>query len=111
MRKPKPVQIEVVPGSLRDPSQPRLRELVFVHVDFDAKKSFDTLMTRVPCIGEEIVREDKSYKVVRVQHEPVGASGRARFGWHAFIEAYLMPPDDEDLILPSKRRKSKKVDR
>jgi hypothetical protein len=108
MRKAKPNQVEVVPGSLRDPSQPRLRELVSVQVNVDRGDSFYTLLTRVPGLGEEIVQEEKSYKVVRVQHEQVGEDGRARFGWHAFIHADLMPPDDEDLVLPSRRRSRKR---
>jgi hypothetical protein len=74
-----------------DPSHPLLRELVLVHVDGNDGESFDVLLTRVPGLGEEIDREDRSYKVARVQHEPVDDDGRARFGWHAFIEAHLQP--------------------
>ncbi len=42
-------------------------------------KSFDMLMTRVPTIGEEINREDRSYLVIRVQHEPIDSKGTQ--GW------------------------------
>jgi hypothetical protein len=86
-----------------DPSHPLLRELVFLHVDANDGASFDTLLTRVPGIGEEIIREEKSYKVTRVQHERVAADGRARFGWHAFIETELQPEDPEP---PKRSRRS-----
>jgi hypothetical protein len=79
---------------------PLLRELVFVHVDAVDGTKFDMLLTRVPGIGEEINREAKSYKILRVQHEPVDDDGRARFGWHAFIDAELQPEED---VQPQKR--------
>ncbi len=77
-----------------DPSHPLLRELVFIHVYGDDGESFDVLLTRVPGIGDEIDREAVSYRVVRVQHEPVDDDGRARLGWHAFVEAQLQPEDE-----------------
>jgi len=83
------------PHEGHDTSHPLLRELVLVHVDVDDGTSFDMLLTRVPGIGEEINREDRSYKVLHVQHEPVDDDGRARFGWHAFVDAELQPTDDE----------------
>ena len=86
-----------------DRSHPLLRELVRVHVDADDGASFDMLLTRVPGIGEELVPEDRCYKALRVQHEPVDNDGRARCGWHAFIEAELLPPDEP---APRPRRKS-----
>jgi len=71
-----------------------LRELVLVHVDADDGESFDTLLTRVPGIGEEIGREERTYRAVRVRHEPVDDDGRARLGWHALVDAELQPEDD-----------------
>jgi broad specificity phosphatase PhoE len=44
-----------------DPSHPRLRELVLVHIDTEDGESFDQLLTRVPGLGEEIVREDRKH--------------------------------------------------
>jgi hypothetical protein len=78
-----------------NPENPRLRELVFVHV-YAVDGDFDLLLTRVPGIGEEINQEDRSYKVVRVQHEPVENDGRARLGWHAFVDAELLPSEDAE---------------
>jgi hypothetical protein len=43
----------------------------------------------VPGIGDEIIREDKTYKVVRVLHDRVDDDGRARFGYHAYVDAEL----------------------
>lgn len=112
MAKSRSSKAEFVPHERYDMSHPLLRELVLVHVDVDYDtpfaKSFDTLLTRVPGIGEEISREDKSYRVVRVQHEPVDDDGRARLGWHAFIEADLLPPEDGDLRLPKRRTAKRK---
>lgn len=77
-----------------NPLYPLLRELVLVHVDVSDGARFDALMTRVPGIGEEINREDRSYRVLRVQHEPINDDGRARVGYHAFVDVNLLPPED-----------------
>jgi hypothetical protein len=95
-RSKKSTEIELHPRY--DRSKPLLRELVFVNVSTDDGQSFDTLMTRVPGIGEEINREDRTYRILRVQHEPVGDDGRARLGWHAFIDALLL--GEEEMNLP-----------
>jgi hypothetical protein len=76
-----------------DRSHPLLRELVDVNVYCDDGVWFDALLTRVPGLGEEINREDKSYKVIRVWHQPVGDDGPTPFGWHALIDATLQPDD------------------
>ena len=83
-----------LPHERYNPIHPLLRELVRVNVLCDDGTSFDSLLTRVPGIGEEISREDRSYKITRVRHEPVDDDGRARFGWHAFVDAQLQPPDE-----------------
>jgi len=85
-----------------DPHEPRLSEIVLLHVHTAADDDFDLLLTRVPGLGEEISREGRSYKIVRVQHEPVDDGGRARFGWHAFIEAEIVP--DEIGTRPKRRK-------
>ncbi|MCY2950709.1 MAG: hypothetical protein NTU53_01880 [Planctomycetota bacterium] len=93
-----------------NPIHPLLRELVLVHV-YAGDGEFDTLLTRVPGIGEEINQEDRSYKVIRVQHEPVDDDGRARLGWHALVDAELLPPEDtEPSSAPrgTRRRKRKR---
>ncbi len=87
-----------------DPSHPLLHELVRVRLQTGPDTGFDALLTRVPGIGEEINREDQSWQVTRVQHEPVNDDGRARFGWHAFVDAILVPPDPEP---PRRQRKSR----
>jgi hypothetical protein len=97
-----------------DYSQPLLRELVFVNVSTDDGKSFDALMTRVPGIGEEINREDRTYRILRVQHEPVDDEGRARLGWHAFLDALLIDPEEmtipraEEWPKPPKRKRPRR---
>ena len=78
-----------------NPAHPLLRELVLVHVCATDGTHFDMLLTRVPGIGEELSQEDRIYRILRVQHEPINDDGRARFGWHAFIDAELLPPEDE----------------
>ena len=86
--------IACTPHERYDPSHPLLRELVLIHVDADDGSSFDMLLTRVPGIGELVGREDRSYKVLRVWHEPVDDDGRGRFGWHAFIDVELQPREE-----------------
>jgi hypothetical protein len=63
-----------------DRSHPLLRELVDVNVYGDDGVWFDVLLTRVPGLGEEIHKDEKSYKVVRVWHQPVDDDGRTPFG-------------------------------
>jgi hypothetical protein len=72
-----------------NPAIPLLKELVLVHVDATDGAKFDVHLTRVPGIGEEIVLENRSYQIIRVQHAIVNDDGRAEFGWHAFIQAIL----------------------
>ena len=84
------------------------RDLILLHVDGNDGVSFDVYLTRVPGIGEEIIREDRTYKVLRVRHEAVDDDGKARFGWHAFIEGELQPAEEEP---PKKRRNSGKQKR
>lgn len=96
MRKKKVHEIVV------DYSKPLLREIVFVHVSATDGTTIECLLTRVPGIGEEIVREDKKYRILRVQHHEVDNDGRAAFGWHAFVDAELLPDEDEK---PPKRKR------
>jgi hypothetical protein len=51
-------------------------------------------MTREPGIGEEIKRKVRTYRILRVQHEPVDDDERARLGWHALVDALLIAPDE-----------------
>jgi hypothetical protein len=76
-----------------DPAVPLPKELVFVHVDATDGTKFDALLTRVPGVGEEIIVENRSYQIIRVQHAVVNNDGRAEFGWHAFVEAILRSED------------------
>jgi len=95
---------EWVPHERYDRSHPLLRELVFLHVAGDDGEWFSTLLTRVPGIGEEIIREDRTYKVLRVQHDRVDDDGRARFAYHAYIDAELQPEDEP---APRRQKSSK----
>ena len=101
-RKPRSPKKLPIQYDLYDQSHPRLKELVLVNVLVKEDVFFDLLLTRVPSIGEEINREDRSYKITRVRHEPVDPDGRARFGWHAFVDAELLP---EDIIPPKKPKR------
>jgi hypothetical protein len=85
-------------------AHPLLRELVLVNVKGNDGESFDALLTRVPGLGEEINREDRSYRVVRVWHQPVNDDGRAPWGWHAMVDAEMCP-DDGDAFPHVKLRK------
>ena len=69
-----------------------VRTRVLLHVDAE-DASFDIMLSRVPSIGEDINLEDRCYRVTRVQHESVDMEGRARFGWHAMINAELQPEE------------------
>ena len=88
-------------------SHPLLRELVDVNVYCDDGVWFDVLLTRVPGLGEEIHRDEKSYKVVRVWHQPVDDDGRTRFGWHALLDAELQPEDDGRSLRAEQRGRRK----
>jgi len=66
-----------------------------INVMIDKPPGFDVLLTRVPCIGEEIIQEDRSYRITRVQHVECDRDGKARWGCHAFLEAELVPPEEE----------------
>lgn len=77
-----------------DRSQPLLRELAYVNVKGDDGIWFDTLLTRVPAIGEEIICEDRTYKAVRALHNRLDNDGRAEMGYHAYVDAELQPEDE-----------------
>jgi hypothetical protein len=83
-----------------DRSQPLLRELVSVHIDGNDGESFDVRLTRVPGIGEEIVRQQNTYKVKRVRHYSVDDDGRAFLGYHAFVKGEFIPEEE-----PPRKRK------
>jgi hypothetical protein len=95
-----------------DRSHPLLRELVDVNVCCDDGVWFDALLTRVPGLGEEIIREEKSYKVIRVWHQPVDDDGRTPFGWHALVDATFQPEDGVQSLRtehrPRRERKRKR---
>jgi hypothetical protein len=83
-----------------DPTPSRARGVVLVGVTAGATW-FDCRLTRVPCIGESISREGSTYRVTAVEHQLiVDDLGHAIFGWHALIDAELIPPQD---CLPSVR--------
>ena len=90
-----------------DRSQPLLRDIVFVHVDANNGASFDTNLTRVPCIGEAVEHEGEYYRVLRVFHARVDDDGRAFAGWHAMIDAEHWPEDHVPTMRwePIRRRK------
>lgn len=95
-----------------DRSHPLLRELVDVNVCCDDGVWFDALLTRVPGLGEEIIREEKSYKVIRVWHQPVDDDGRTTFGWHALVDATFQPEEAvRSLRTERQARKGRQVKR
>lgn len=101
----------MVPSGMTNPSPSRRRSTPFpcaaverrdslvsnvvfvsVHVD-DPPDIFFVQLTRVPGIGEEIVRGGDIYRAIRVAHHPVDDNGRTRFGSHATVVAALVPDD------------------
>src|SRR4051794_39608143 len=98
-KKPPSRGVPVAPTARVD--EPRLRELVFVATWENGKASFMVLLTRVPGLGEELVKEGRTYRIVRVQHEPVGDDGRTWCGWHAMVNLELLP---EEPVEPRKRK-------
>lgn len=89
----------------------RLRDVLLIHAVASDGTRFDILLTRVPCIGENISIEDRSYRVVRVDHEPVNSEGVARLGWHAFLDVERLPPEEDVVLLKrrvSPRKRSQK---
>ena len=54
---------------------------------------FDVLLTRVPGIGEGLIREDTTYKVVRVLHNRLDDDGRAEMPYHAYVDVEELQPD------------------
>jgi hypothetical protein len=61
----------------------------------NADQRFDLRLTRVPGLMEYISFEEKVYRVVLVQHEPVDDDGFARLGWDALLEVELVPEAEE----------------
>jgi len=88
--------------------EPRLNELVFILVHLPDDTSFQTLLTRVPGVGEEINTKDHICRVTRVRHYEVDDMGRARLGWHASLYAELIPLEFNTDEQPRRRRRSKK---
>jgi len=94
---------------LYDLNQPRLRELVRVHaIPTDGSERFDLLLTRVPGLCECLAKDEKTYRVVGVQHEPVDEDGRGRIGWHALLDVVLEPEPEAP---PRKRKAAKRTRR
>jgi hypothetical protein len=93
------------PPEWQRPCEPRLRELVDVTGrPVGTNDWFDLLLTRVPCLGEEVEIEAETYRVVRVTHAPVSYDGRVELGWHAMIEVELVPEPEPE----ARRRKPKR---
>jgi hypothetical protein len=76
-----------------DEGQSRSPSLVFVHVDANDNTWFSALLTRVPCVGEEVTCEADTFKVVRVIHQSVNAKGQSACGLHALLDVELMPQE------------------
>lgn len=82
---------------LFDRSQRRLRELVDVCMaSHDGMPLLSVLLSRVPSLGEEVVVEASTYRVIGVQHASLDPDGRARFGTHAYLTVVEVP--DADLL-------------
>ncbi|MBX3357307.1 MAG: hypothetical protein KF745_02655 [Phycisphaeraceae bacterium] len=64
--------------------------------------NFDVLLSRVPGIGEHLSKGGDTYQVTAVQHVPLDEDGRASCGWHALLDAVLIPEPP-----PQRRRKTK----
>lgn len=58
----------------------KLPHLVFIHVDTNVNTWFSALLTRVPCVGELIVNQGETFKVVAVYHNLVARDGRSNWG-------------------------------
>ena len=93
------------PPVLRCPIEPRLLGLVSVFImAIDAStEPFSASLTRVPCVGELIFREEKCYCVMRVYHAIVDHKGYTQAGTHGFVDVQEVP---EPVI--SKRRPTAK---
>jgi hypothetical protein len=103
MRNRKLKPLEWPPSHPRyDPDKPLLRELVLVEVATDREEYRTILLTRVPCVGEEIAIEADTFKVTRVLHAVVDDDGRAFCGTHAYVDALWQPEE------PRKPRKRKR---
>ena len=88
-----------------DPDRPLLRDIISIDVITPVGERYLIWLSRVPCIGEEVVVEDQIYKVSRVQHNSVDESGRTFCGVHAHVDAVLQPPDPPAPKRPKRRRR------
>ena len=93
-----------------DRSKPLLRELVTISAFTDDGDAFDIILTRVPCIGEEISRGSKTYTITSVQHAPVDDDGRSPYGSHGYVEA-MFKPDDNSAVMKAYKVNRKKAPR
>lgn len=83
---------EVPPPCQYKRGEPRLRELVNVGVLFtETRGGFNMVLTRVPCIGEEIAHPEGLFRVVSVEHQQLDNYGWSEFGNHAIVEVESVP--------------------
>jgi hypothetical protein len=69
----------------------KLPHLVFVHVNTNINTWFSALLTRVPCVGEYIMNQGETFKVVAVYHSLVMEDGKSRCGLHAILDVEVQP--------------------
>lgn len=102
----KKTNTELIQHDNTHPERAILRELVRIAVYSQYQHIFATVLTRVPCIGEIIIEEDRSYRVQAVEHMRVDKEGRTMAGYHAFVDVVQIPEDFQ--LKPFKLRKRKK---
>src|SRR5205823_2279006 len=80
----------------------KLAHLVFIHITTNVNTWFSALLTRVPCVGEFIVNQADTFKVVAVYHSLVMEDGKSRCGVHAMIDVELQPEPERPPKRPRK---------
>lgn len=65
-------------------------EPVYVAVFADDGELFDLNLTRVPCVGEIVYKEEQCYRVFEVHHSALSPEGKAPDANHAYLSVHAL---------------------
>jgi hypothetical protein len=83
--------------------------MVLVSLCVNDGRYFTIRLSRVPCVGEEVIVEGDEFLINKVQHDSLDEDGRAAVGYHAYLDVVASSSGDKNELPPTQaRRKSKK---
>lgn len=88
---------------------------IYVAVFADDGELFDLNLTRVPCVGEIIHKEEQCYRVSEVHHVALNSEGNAFAAIHVYLSVHTLdeepPIDDEEIRKKLSRAAMREVGR